>query len=103
MIMALTNCAGSERSEPLKGPLELHGVEQQRGQRLYFQFCYQCHQNGEGGLAPALNDKPAPAVAIRLQVRKGLGDMPSFSEDLISDRDLDAIVEYIKALRSHGT
>jgi hypothetical protein len=65
-------------------------------------YCNQCHPGGEGGLGPALNNKPAPAVAVRLQVRKGLGAMPSFDEHDLSDRDMDDIVRYVLVLRERG-
>lgn len=63
--------------------------------------CDQCHPRGEAGLAPALNNKPLPAFLIKFQVRHGLGAMPSFSKDDISDQDLEDIILYLQALRQH--
>lgn len=39
---------------------------------------------------------------MRLQVREGFGAMPSFPDEVISDADLDAIIDYILALRRRG-
>ncbi|MDQ4147959.1 MAG: cytochrome c [Pseudomonadota bacterium] len=36
---------------------------------------------------------------IRFHVRHGLGAMPSFSEEQISDSELNAIVSHLQALR----
>ena len=58
-----------------------------------------CHPGGEGGLGPSLNDKLLPAVAIRTQVRHGLGVMPHFPEKEIPPKELEALVAYMKALR----
>lgn len=45
---------------------------------------------------------PVPAFGIRFQVRHGLGAMRAFSQDQISDSELDAVIAYLQALRSHG-
>ncbi len=92
-------CGSPRRGEPLVGPPELKTEELRRGERVFFVYCNQCHPGGEGGLGPALNNKPLPAAAMRLQVRKGLGVMPSFSENAIPDEDLDAVVKYLLLLR----
>ena len=64
------------------------------------EHCHQCHPGGAGGLGPAINDKPLPKTLIATQVRAGLGAMPAFSAKEISDQDVDAIVAYLKHLRT---
>ena len=71
-----------------------------RGERLYQRYCYQCHPGGAAGLGPALNNKPLPAIAIRTQIRNGVGAMPAFDAALLSDQDVDAITEYVEDLRA---
>ena len=71
------------------------------GQRVFMQFCNQCHVGGAAGLAPSLNDKHLPPFLIRFQVRHGLGSMPSFSDRTLSDSQLDDVVEYLRYLRRH--
>jgi mono/diheme cytochrome c family protein len=51
------------------------------------------------GLGPALNNKPLPGFAIRYQIRNGMGAMPAFDEEKISDKEAKNIVAYLKALR----
>jgi mono/diheme cytochrome c family protein len=70
-------------------------------QRVFNAHCDQCHPGGEAGLGPALNNKPLPPFLMKIQVRRGLGAMPGFSEKLISDRELDNLIAYTKALRHH--
>jgi mono/diheme cytochrome c family protein len=98
-LLGLSACGSGRRSEPLVGPVRLDSAEERRGEQAFFRFCHQCHPGGDSGLGPALNNKPLPGAAIRLQVRTGVGNMPSINDDELSDRDLDAIVAYMKALR----
>lgn len=97
---AVAGCGATRRSEPLRGPLSL-GEQEARGQVVFMEHCHQCHPSGEAGLGPALNDKPFPTFLKRFQVRRGLGAMPSFSEEQISDQELDALMAYLSALRDH--
>ncbi len=95
-LVSVAACGTPRRSAPLlindmPGPLEI---------RLAFQHhCHHCHPHGSSGLGPALNNKPLPALAIKAQVREGLGAMPSFSSEVLSEEHLEQIVKYIQALR----
>lgn len=61
--------------------------------------CNSCHIGGAAGLGPALNNKPLPGWLIRFQVRNGLGVMPEFSEDQVSEAELDALLVYLDTLK----
>lgn len=93
-------CGPARRSEPLMGPLTLTS-EAERGRTVYMKYCHQCHPGGEAGLGPALNDKALPTFLKKFQVRRGLGSMPSFSDEEISDQELDDTMSYLEALRDH--
>jgi mono/diheme cytochrome c family protein len=73
--------------------------EERRGERVYMRHCNHCHPGGAAGLGPSLNDKPLPKALVRTQVRQGLGAMPPFDAQRIPDGDLDAVAEYVEALR----
>lgn len=97
-------CGSARRSEPVAGPLNLSEVDPEEeeallGERVFATHCYQCHPGGRAGLGPALNDKPLPGFAIRTQVRQGVGAMPAFPEEMISNEELDGVVAYLVALR----
>lgn len=98
----LVGCGGARASEPVVGPIPL-GPKEQRGQVAFMRNCNSCHPQGEGGVGGALNSKPLPATVIEAKVR-GLvpGDMPKFSEQEISDADVDAIGEYLKTIRKRA-
>jgi mono/diheme cytochrome c family protein len=96
-------CGSARRSEPIAGPLTLGGASLQRGREVYMQECQRCHPGGEAGVGPSLNDKPAPRFLIRLQIRQGLGAMPAFSRAQLDDQVVEDVIDYMMALRRHGT
>ena len=91
-------CGAARRREPLAATVALD-ERAERGRAVFMTNCHQCHPGGEAGLGPALNDKPFPEFLKKFQVRHGLGTMPSFSEEKISDPQLEDLMEYLKALR----
>ena len=101
VILLSAGCGSPRRAEPLVGPLEL-GDSARHGRSVYEEHCFRCHVQGGGGLAPSLNDKPLPGFLVRMQVRAGLGAMPAFSEERISDKEIDALLDYLAALRAAG-
>jgi mono/diheme cytochrome c family protein len=94
-------CSHPRRGEPFVGPLAPADSSVERGKIVFAQHCHHCHPGGEGGLGPGINDKPLPKFLMKTQVRVGLGVMPEFNEEQISDEDLDALVKYIVANRRH--
>ncbi len=87
VALAVVACGKTQRGEPNAPELRPATVEVSKG-----------HPNGAGGLGPAMNDK-LPEVAIRLRIRSGIGTMPKFGEEWLSDDDVAAIAEYLQALR----
>lgn len=99
-LVLASSCAPARRGEPLAAPLVDSSL--QRGQELFMRNCHKCHPGGEAGLGPSLNDKPLPRFLIRFQVRRGLGAMPDFSEEQISDEELEQLADFLAEYRSHG-
>ena len=99
-VLLLAGCSPERREEPLDGPLNATDERVALGHRVFSQHCHQCHPAGAAGLAPAINDKPLPVALIKAQVRQGHGAMPRFSEEEVSEKQLDGIVRYLKALRT---
>jgi mono/diheme cytochrome c family protein len=98
--LLLVGCGPERRGEPITKALDPKDPRVALGHHVFSQHCYQCHPGGAAGLAPAINDKPLPVNLIKTQVRQGLGAMPAFSKQEISDEELDGVVRYLKALRS---
>jgi len=98
LVAANVGCHSTRRGEPITGPMNLNAKEQ-RGRVVFQMRCNQCHPNGEAGLGPALNNKPAPAFLMKAQVRLGLGAMPRFNSHAIPPSELDDLMAYVLALR----
>lgn len=97
--LLLPGCGSARRDEPFTGP---HVPPDERialGQRVFYSACNGCHPGGTQGIGQAINNKPLPGWLIRLQVRRGLGDMPAFPSDEISETELNALVAYLVWLR----
>ncbi len=100
LLALVAACGPARRGEPFTA-LQLEPAEK-KGREHFMHHCNPCHPGGAAGLGPALNNKPLPRWAIRLQVRHGLGAMPGFSKTEIPDEELEAIIGYLKALRAKG-
>jgi mono/diheme cytochrome c family protein len=100
VLVVCVGCATSRRRPPL-GPAPALTGQAAEGQVAFMEKCNRCHPGGEAGLGPSLNNKPFPDFLKRFQVRHGLGVMPHFDKDELSDAQLDAIVEYLKALHEN--
>ena len=97
--LLMSGCGSARRSEPIKGAVAINDPQIARGRIAFMHKCNHCHPGGEAGLGPALNDKPLPAFLIKTQIRVGLGAMPAFPAQEISDADVAAIIAYMKAIR----
>ncbi len=95
----LLKCGSSRRGVPLyPGERKISDPTLILGRKVFANHCHQCHPGGTEGLGPALNNKPYPGFAIEFQVRNGVGAMPGFSEEIISDEELEALVAYVDYL-----
>jgi mono/diheme cytochrome c family protein len=100
-IAILAACA-SRRSEPVKGKeFASSSPEIVKGEQIYMARCQKCHPAGEAGLGPALSANPAPQFVKRFQVRHGLGVMPAFAKNEISEKDLRNVSAYMKAWKKY--
>src|SRR5687768_6696537 len=101
-VLLVGACTTARKTEPLAPPLNLSDPKVAHGQKVFFQHCHQCHPHGQGGLGPAIVNKPLPEFLMNFQVRHGLGTMPSFGANKIPPPDMDALMEYIKAVRQNA-
>lgn len=98
-VFIIGSACSIRRSLPLEGPLALNDSEK-AGEGIFMEYCQRCHPHGEAGLGPAI--LWAPNFAKRFQVRHGLGTMPAFGEEHISDVELKNLTDYLKALKRNG-
>jgi mono/diheme cytochrome c family protein len=98
-LLASSGCATARRGAPLAPGVEPQSPASRQGRLTFARNCYSCHGHGEGGLGPAINDKPLPGFLIKTQVRQGLGAMPAFDEKEIPEASLDGLIVYLGELR----
>jgi mono/diheme cytochrome c family protein len=96
--VALATACGTTRLEETGAGLPQMDDTARRGEVVFMQRCHKCHPGGEAGLGPGINGKPLPGWLMHVQIRNGLGMMPSFGDDLIDDQQLDDLLAYL-ALR----
>jgi mono/diheme cytochrome c family protein len=100
-LCTLIGCGSSRRDEPVTKTLDLSpNPRLTLGQQIFNRNCHQCHPFGSAAIGPSLNDKPMMGVYIKYQVRHGLGAMPAFDESQMPEDQLDAVVDYLQALRA---
>lgn len=99
LLLFVLACGTAKRGEPHYAPVPVSEPALAAGEVVYNQYCQKCHPGGEAGLGPALNNKPAPGIAMRLQIRQGLGAMPAFKKSTISEEEMDNLIYYLKTLR----
>ena len=74
------------------------------GKRVYLAVgCFTCHgRSGQGGAlnypASVLAQTALPLEAFRALVRVGPNDMPAYSENVLSDKDLADIHAFLRSL-----
>ncbi|MBV9251424.1 MAG: cytochrome c [Acetobacteraceae bacterium] len=73
----------------------------QKGRQLFQSYgCYQCHgreAQGSAGTGPRLAPKPIPYAALSKYVRHPTGQMPPYTERVVSDQDLTDIYAFLTA------
>ena len=105
IIITFSLCAGScytRRSEPFRGQLDRRTASIQQGEQLFNQHCYKCHPSGEYGLGLGVNTVPVPRFVLAFQIRHGLGVMPAFKKNELSNQEVRAITGYMKALKRNS-
>jgi mono/diheme cytochrome c family protein len=99
LLALLSACSGGKAAAP-PATTPASTQNEQRGEVVFMRTCNGCHPQGEAGLGGALNTKPLPGALIKAKVRGTLpGDMPKFGDRDLGDADLQAVVDYVAALR----
>lgn len=73
--------------------------ELEAGRITFNNKCASCHPGGRAGVGPSIINKPLPKFLVRWQIRHGLGVMPAFGEEVLSDEEVREVAEYVTHLR----
>lgn len=94
----MSSCS-APKTAPLAEVIELPTEKLQQGRVLFDEYCATCHPSGMGGVGFAIINKPLPENLIQFQIRNGIGVMPAFDEDMLTDKQVENIAEYVVYLR----
>ena len=73
----------------------------ENGKRLFTNYgCYQCHgREAQGGVAgPRIGPNPIPFAAFSRYVRQPGGQMPPYTDKVVSDAELTDIHSFLRSL-----
>ena len=98
LVLQVNSCSAPKQLLYVE-PVEALPEDLQRGKVLFEEYCATCHPNGMTGVGLAIVNKPLPEFLIKFQIRNGVGVMPAFGEDELTDEEVDNIAEYLVYLR----
>jgi mono/diheme cytochrome c family protein len=74
----------------------------ENGKRLFTKYgCYECHgREGQGSTmaGPRIGPDPVPLSVMLTYVRKPTGEMPPYTDKVVSDKDLADIHAFLESL-----
>lgn len=97
----LISCS-TPKTAPYSEVVEMSNDKLQNGRVLFSNHCATCHPEGLAGVGLAIINKPLPKALIKFQIRNGIGVMPAFDEELLSDAEVDNIADYLFYLRQES-
>jgi mono/diheme cytochrome c family protein len=71
------------------------------GEQLFVRSCNTCHPAGKDGVGPNLEnlaEKYPDDDSLKALIRKGRGVMPAQSKSVITDAELENLIQYLRAL-----
>lgn len=102
LIIATMAACGTKLMLPSDGDQMVQAESLKSGQEAFMESCHRCHPAGNAGLGPSIINKPLPGFLMKFQVRQGLGVMPSFDKEHLSEEKLDDLIAYIRELRKES-
>ena len=100
-ILVLSAAIVSQAQTPVRTPAAPAG-NADAGKKLFTSVgCYQCHgyeAQGSNATGPRLGPRPMAFTAFSRYVRQPSGQMPAYTEKILSDQELADIFAYLRAL-----
>lgn len=98
VLMVTLTCSAPKRALYTE-PVDLPSKELKNGKIVFEEYCATCHPGAMAGVGLAIVNKPLPEFLIKFQIRNGIGVMPAFGKDKLTDKEVDNIAEYLVFLR----
>jgi mono/diheme cytochrome c family protein len=93
--------SGAESSDAASKSGEAPSGNAENGKKLYMRYgCYECHGTQAHGVTPGpqLGPNAIPYEAFRAYVRHPSGEMPSYTDKVVSDREWADIYAFLKSV-----
>jgi mono/diheme cytochrome c family protein len=90
-----------ERSEAVEDKQDASRSTNLTGEQLFIRSCNTCHPGGKAGVGPSLenlSEHYADDNALKALIRKGKGVMPAQPTSVVTEPELDNLIEYLRAL-----
>ena len=104
VLLLLSAPPFSTRGAAQRSTAEPAAADVESGKRLYTKYgCYQCHgHEGQGSslTGPRLGPNPASLASLVRYLRTPTGEMPPYSDKVVSDQELAEIHAYLRSLKS---
>lgn len=109
VVVFTTGCSMSEEVKRIE---QVKQLERRRkdasstdltGQQIFMRSCNTCHPGGSKGMGPALDQlgEHFPGdQQLKSFIRKGKGLMPAQPPEILNDKELDNLTDYLRALKS---
>lgn len=102
LLLGLMSLAATLAPLHLMAADDVEKGDAKRGKQLFEEnHCWLCHgRNAQGGgvFGPRIGPNVFPWLGVKIYVRAPAGDMPPFSEKVISDKDLFDIWTFINTV-----
>lgn len=76
------------------------------GKQVFVRTCNTCHPGGEAGMGPALDklkDHFPTDEKLRSFLRQGAGIMPPQPKEVLNDKEMDNLIDYLRSLGQEMT
>jgi mono/diheme cytochrome c family protein len=97
-VLPLLCACNPSRQSGAAAASHISDVNAPPGQIVFEKNCVRCHPYGRAGKGPNLSKKKLTPEIVRKQVRRGGLFMPSFSEEKISNEELEQLAEFVPTL-----
>jgi ubiquinol-cytochrome c reductase cytochrome c subunit len=93
---------GAQTAQSASKPAGAASRDAKNGKRIYTSYgCYECHgREGQGSMltGPRIGPHPAQFSAFVRYIRQPRGEMPPYTEKVVSDQELADIYAFLQSL-----
>ena len=92
----------AQSAAPTSKAGETQSGNAENGKKIFAKYgCYECHgreAQGGGLNGPRLAPDPLPLSAIRTYIRHPFGEMPPYTDKVVSDKDLADMYAFLQSI-----